>query len=239
MISFEKFTVAAGVTLDAKIGRGAVHTLVLEADDWHDEFLTRYLADISAGAGGGDIVLEEVRDAAGKPRRLRELPEAAVRGYFAQFVGFIVRDGGLIDTLTVRENLLLPFRFATVWPRRPAVSDAEIAQRLAAVLDFPGAPDLREWLDVLPARLSVAQRRLAGLVRTYVRHPDLIIVFAPFAGLGLAARRRLWDCLQSYRVKHPQCAHLLVLNRRDELLGLPGADAVVDLPLTLTPSESP
>jgi hypothetical protein len=141
MLVFEKFTVATGVTLDASVRRGAVHALVLEADDWQDEFLTRYLADISAGSEEGDILLEEVRDAAGKPRRLRELPEAAVRGYFAKFVGFIVRDGGLIDTLTVRENLLLPFRFATIWPRRADVREPEIAQRLEAILDFPGAPD--------------------------------------------------------------------------------------------------
>jgi hypothetical protein len=38
-------------------------------------------------------------------------------------------------------------------------------------------------------------------------------------------------------VKHPPCAHILVLNQRDELHGLPGADAVVDLPLAFTPSE--
>lgn len=231
MLIFEKFTVAAGVTLDARVARGAVHALVLEADDWHDEFLARYLADVSAGAEGGDIVLEEVRDAAGKPRRLRELPEAAVRGYFARFVGFIVRDGGLIDTLTIRENLLLPFRFAAVWPRRPEVRDAEIVQRLAAVLDFPGAPDFAAWLDLLPAQLNVGQRRLAGLVRTYVRHPELIIAFAPFAGLGAETRQRWWTCLQHYRAQHPRCAHVLVVNTRDELRGLTGVDAVVELPL--------
>lgn len=235
MIVFEKFAITPGIVLDARVGRGMLHALVLEADDWQDAFLDSYLADLSGGAEEGDILLEEVRDAAGRPRRLRELPVDMVRGYFAQFVGFVLRDGGLIDSLTVRENLLLPFRYAEVWPRRTPVTDAEIGIRLHNVLGFAGAPDLSTWLDHHPPALSLAQRRLTGLVRACIRHPELLIVFAPFAGLDEAARRVWWDCLQHYRAAFPRSAHLLVLNRRDELAGLPGAAEVA----MLTPTFSP
>ena len=85
MLVFEKFELAPGVLLDAPIRRGVVHALVLESDDLCEDFIARYLADLSGRSGGGEILLEEVGDAAGRPRRLRELREDRVRGFFAQF----------------------------------------------------------------------------------------------------------------------------------------------------------
>lgn len=239
MLVFDKFEIAPGVTLDAPVRRGLVHVLVLESDDAHDEFINRYLADISGSGEGGDILLEEVRDGAGRPRRLRDLPPATVRGYFARFVGFILRDGGLIDTLTVRENLLLPFRFAQVWPHPSAIDDAEIARRLAALLDFPGAPALASWLDLFPSQLSLAEQRMVGFLRTYVRQSELVIAFGPFSGLDAGARQRLWAAMQHYCMMQPTCAHVLVLHRREELQGLPGAEKVVELPLLAAAPISP
>jgi ABC-type lipoprotein export system ATPase subunit len=234
MLLFEKFLIAPGVELDARVDRGAIHVLGLEADDWQQAFLDRYLADLTGGAEEGDVLLEEVRDAEGHPRRLRELPVEAVRGYFAQFVGFVLRDGGLIDTMTVRENLLLPFRYAQVWPRRAPLSEGEIAERMGDLLAFPGAPAIARWLDHFPRALTLFQRRVTGLLRSCLRHPDLLIVFAPLGGLAANERRAWWNLLQHYRSRRPRSAQLLVLNHPDELTGLPGAVEIIRLPVTVT-----
>ena len=96
-----------------------------------------------------------MRDAAGKPRRLRELPEAAVRGYFAKFVGFIVRDGGLIDTLTVRD----PQTRELV---RIAIEDADARARVERAAEL--LPDLpRTEADAMRLMLKDRDAAVAAI----------------------------------------------------------------------------
>ncbi len=227
MLRFEQFELAAGVRLDARIERGRVHVLPLDPEHVQEDFIARYLAgEELAGEAKGELWLEEVRDAAGRPMALRMLPAEKLRGFFARFVGFVLRDGGLADELTVRENLLLSQRYHDVWPRGRARGEevAELLRELAGE-EMRGVA-AAELLERRPGEMTAFARRYWGWMTTLVRRPQLVIAFAPFDGLRAADRAAIAGLLQRYRRIEPASAHLLVTTGPHEAAALAGLEVV-------------
>jgi|GEM_PF-4888388 ABC-type antimicrobial peptide transport system, ATPase component len=212
MLRFEHFELAPGARLEARIERGKLHVLRLDPEHVNEEFLARYLAG-GARRAQGELWLEEVKDAVGKPVALRALGEERLRGFFAKFVGFVLRDGGLLDELTVRENLVLSRRYHDVWPRRAKAEAEEMAALLGELTrgDEAGvaAPEL---LERCPAELNLFARRYWGFVATLLRRPQLVIAFAPFEGLRAADQAAIAALMRRYRKLEPACALLLVVS---------------------------
>ncbi len=237
MLVFEKFELAPGVRLDARIARGRVHVLTLDPEHVHEDFIARYLAGGGARSAAGELWLEEVRDAEGKPTALRRLKDEKLRGFFARFVGFVLRDGGLLDGLTVRENLLLSRRYHDVWPRG-TVAGAEGMEELLRELagDDVAGVAAAEVLERRPEELTVFARRYWGLMTTLLRRPQLLIAFAPFDGLRVADQEAIAGVLARYRRVEPTSAHLLVVTGAHETAALAGVD-VVELRPRMTAEE--
>jgi phospholipid/cholesterol/gamma-HCH transport system ATP-binding protein len=98
----------------------------------------------------------------------RQLAELRAR------MGYLFQSGALINWLTVAENLALPLLEKTHLPRN------EIDRRIDRALDLV---DLRGTRDLRPDQLSGGMRKRAGLARSLVTEPEILLYDEPTTGL--------------------------------------------------------
>ena len=112
-------------------------------------------------------------------------------------IGYVFQHYHLIEELTVRENLLLPFsiRFGK---QMPDIWDE--------VLDLLG---LRELLDRLPTTLSGGERQRAALARAVLAKPKLLLADEPTGSLDEATGARVMELL--LRVCQRFCMSLILV----------------------------
>jgi phospholipid/cholesterol/gamma-HCH transport system ATP-binding protein len=103
---------------------------------------------------------------------------------FRRRIGYHPVGDGLLQNLSLRDNVALPLRFA---------SDhrlAEVHDRVAALMeDFR----LRAVATLRPAAANEEDRRRAALARALALDPDLVVLEAPFDGLTGRAAQDLLD----------------------------------------------
>lgn len=105
----------------------------------------------------------------------RELFELRAR------TGFLFQEGGLFDSLTVRENVEYPLlNQPSKNGRGPAERREDTERRVREALRFV---ELEETLDKLPSQLSGGMRRRVGIARAIVAEPPLVLYDSPTAGL--------------------------------------------------------
>ncbi|MBN2324896.1 MAG: ATP-binding cassette domain-containing protein [Spirochaetes bacterium] len=95
---------------------------------------------------------------------------------------FVFQDGALISNLTLYNNLALPIRY------HYRLSDEEIEKRVRAVLDDFGLYTERR---LMPAQLSIGQRKLASFARGIIMEPRLIFVDEPVSGIDAITTQRM------------------------------------------------
>ncbi len=100
-------------------------------------------------------------------------PRAALDGWRARHVGFVLQTGALLPFLSVGDNIALQAELAG-GVRRSRV--AELAARLG----------LGGQLSKLPAALSVGQRQRAAVARALVHRPALVLADEPTASVDPA-----------------------------------------------------
>jgi phospholipid/cholesterol/gamma-HCH transport system ATP-binding protein len=103
---------------------------------------------------------------------------------FRRRIGYHQVGDGLLQNLTLRDNVALPLRFAS--DHRLAVVD----DRVAALLDDFR---LRAAATLRPAAANEEDRRRAALARALALDPDLVVLEAPFDGLTGRAAQDLLD----------------------------------------------
>lgn len=111
-------------------------------------------------------------------------PVVGGRRAHVEGIGYVFQHYHLIEELTVRENLLLPFsiRFGK---QMPDIWDE--------VLDLLG---LRELLDRLPTTLSGGEQQRAALARAVLAKPKLLLADEPTGSLDEATGARVMELLQ-------------------------------------------
>lgn len=114
-------------------------------------------------------------------------------------LGFIFQDYNLLDTLTVKENILLPLALSRV----PA---AEIEQRVEDIADTFG---IREILDKYPYHISGGQKQRAAASRAIVSKPSLILADEPTGALDSKSAAGLLESLSKLN-QHNQATILMV-----------------------------
>lgn len=110
-------------------------------------------------------------------------PVIGGRQAFIEGIGYVFQHYHLIEELTVRENLMLPFsiRFGK---KKPDIWDE--------VLDLLG---LRELLDRLPTTLSGGEQQRVALARTILAKPKLLLADEPTGSLDEATGARVMELL--------------------------------------------
>ena len=90
-------------------------------------------------------------------------------------VGYLFQEGALYDSMTLAENLLFPLE-----RNKPGLSPKEKQELVETTLR---SVDLLDDFEKMPSELSGGMRKRAGLARTLVLEPEIILYDEPTTGL--------------------------------------------------------
>lgn len=125
----------------------------------------------------GDIVIGDVN--------LARMKDAELADFRRDNLGFIFQDYNLLDSLTVRENIVLPLAIVKV----PTKEINERVDRIAALF---GIGDL---LDKYPYQISGGQKQRTASSRALVTEPKLIFADEPTGALDSKSATDLLESL--------------------------------------------
>src|SRR6516164_8384790 len=194
---------------------------------------TQALADVGMALNGGEILALLGENGAGKSTLIKILAgvytldagSVSFRGADVTHalrrlpIAFIHQDLGLIDWMTVAENICMTLGF----PRRFGMIDRAAARRrAAAALDALGAdidPDARIQT------LSRTEKSLVAIARALAAEPEILVLDEPTASLPADEVARLFSALR--RLRGRGVAMIGVSHRLDEVFEI--ADRMVVL----------
>ncbi len=101
---------------------------------------------------------------------LKEDPLNKLRSH----MGFLFQSGALYDSMTLYENLMFPLK------RNKYIKNTNKEEVIAKSLESVGLTQAR---DKMPSELSGGMRKRAGLARTLVMEPEIILYDEPTTGL--------------------------------------------------------
>ena len=109
-------------------------------------------------------------------------------------IGFLFQSGALYDSMTVRENMQFPLiRILKMKDQN------EIDKRVEEVLKSVG---LLDSIDKMPSDLSGGMRKRAGLARTLVVNPELMLYDEPTTGLDPVTSREISNLVLEIQKKY-------------------------------------
>ncbi len=103
---------------------------------------------------------------------------------FRRRVGYLPAGDGLLQNLSLRDNIRLPLRFGSNFRPRDIEGRVDV---IVAQLRLTGVADRR------PAQANAEERRRAALGRALAFDPDLVILEEPFDGLTEKAAAELLE----------------------------------------------
>lgn len=141
---------------------------------------------IMGESGSGKTTLLNILAALDKPteghvflgnRELSAVSEKEISAFRRDHLGFVFQDFNLLDTFSLRDNILLPLVLARK-------SYPEMARRLTPVAQKLGISDL---LDKFPYEVSGGQKQRTAVVRALITTPKLVLADEPTGALDSKA----------------------------------------------------
>jgi ribose transport system ATP-binding protein len=206
--------------VDFTVTRGEIHAL-LGANGAGKSTLIKILAGVYGSDGGEIRVGGEPHDPASAKKR----------------ISFVHQDLGLIETMSVGENMAMGYGYPMRWKFIDWPAVKETAKQ---ALDFLGSP---LPLDRPVSELSRAEKSIVAIARALTSKCDLLVLDEPTASLPEADVSRLFRILG--RLRERRVSVIYVTHRLDEVFRI--ADAVTVLrdgrtvavyrPVTLSPEK--
>jgi len=126
---------------------------------------------------GGEVWLEE--------QSLLDLNKKALRNFRQEHMGFIFQDYNLLDTLNVKENILLPLSLRNV-------STKEMEERLSPIIK---ALNIEDILHKYPNEISGGQKQRAASARAIITNPAIVFADEPTGALDSRSATQLLEQL--------------------------------------------
>ncbi|CAM5202904.1 ABC-type lipoprotein export system ATPase subunit OS=Ureibacillus acetophenoni OX=614649 GN=SAMN05877842_10573 PE=3 SV=1 [Ureibacillus acetophenoni] len=120
-------------------------------------------------------------------QNLRGMKEKALANFRREQLGFIFQDYNLLDTLTVKENILLPLSISKI----PKVA-AE--NRLKEIVGLLGISDI---LNKYPNEISGGQKQRTSAARALIANPTLVFADEPTGALDSKSASALLTNLEN------------------------------------------
>jgi len=126
----------------------------------------------------GDVLIEG--------KSLLDMKKKALREFRQSRMGFIFQDYNLLDTLTVKENILLPLSLQKTHV-------AEMEKRLAELLT---ALNIESILHQYPSELSGGQKQRTAAARALITKPAIVFADEPTGSLDSRSATQLLEQIQ-------------------------------------------
>ncbi len=128
---------------------------------------------------------------------LTTLSASARDRFRGEHIGFIFQMFNLIPYLSVRENVLLPTRFAPARSKRlHAARTIDMGHEAARLLEAIGLGD-RDLIDRPVTQLSIGQQQRVAAARALLGRPEIIIADEPTSSLDFDTRENFLRLLMS------------------------------------------
>ncbi|KRE72860.1 ABC transporter ATP-binding protein [Paenibacillus sp. Soil750] len=128
---------------------------------------------------GGEVWIEG--------KSLLDLKKKDLRQFRQKRMGFLFQDYNLLDTLTVKENILLPLSLQ----KTPV---AEMEQRLATLIE---ALNIESILHQYPSEISGGQKQRTAAARAIITNPAIVFADEPTGALDSRSATQLLEQIQS------------------------------------------
>lgn len=114
-----------------------------------------------------------------------KMNEEKLSSFRREKLGFIFQDFNLLDTLTIKENIVLPLALAKINPQ-------DIEKNVTEVTNSLGLTDI---LNKYPYEVSGGQKQRTAAARAIIHKPTLILADEPTGALDSKSSQELLQCL--------------------------------------------
>ncbi|CAM3187544.1 ABC transporter ATP-binding protein [Filibacter tadaridae] len=128
---------------------------------------------------GGDVSLDGTS--------LLDLKKKSLRQFRQARMGFIFQDYNLLDTLSVKENILLPLSLRKT-------SAEEMEKRLATIAQ---SLNIKSILSQYPSEISGGQKQRAAAARAIITNPAIVFADEPTGALDSRSATQLLEQIES------------------------------------------
>ncbi|MBX9974812.1 ABC transporter ATP-binding protein [Cytobacillus firmus] len=176
---FNRQEVLKGIDLKIQTGE---FVSIMGASGSGKTTLLNVLSSIDS-VSGGEIKIEE--------KEMTRLKEKQLAQFRKEHLGFIFQEYNLLDTLTVKENILLPLSISKT-PKK------EADEKFAAVAGELGIFELK---DKYPNEISGGQKQRTSAARAFIHEPSIIFADEPTGALDSKSASDLLNKLSDLNEK--------------------------------------
>lgn len=139
-------------------------------------------------------------------RELGKMSEKELACFRRDSLGFIFQDYNLLDTLTVRENILLPTNL-----RKEKESEAS-----EKMLDLAKRLEIENQIDKMPSQISGGQKQRTAIARALITNPKIILADEPTGALDSANTKSL---MQTFVKLNEELHTTILMVTHDAMVG--------------------